>query len=506
MTMPTASQKQYENLFSLSKHAKTLQGISSLLEWDHETYMPEGSAAVRAEQVKTLAGLVHKTKTSKEYESALGSLINIKTGALKAKGLPLPKQRALLMWRRDFVKAKALPTPFVEEFAGLTSQAVSAWRKAREKSSFKEFAPYLKKIIALCKKKADLIGYTKHPYDALIDEYEPGETTDNLAKLFGSVKPSLVSLIAKTQKRKKVDDSFLKGDFDPDKQMEFGVEILKDIGFDFQYGRVDFSTHPFSSSSHPQDSRITTRKPSANVTANISILMHEGGHSLYEMGLPEKEYGSPLAEAVSLGIHESQSRFYEIWIGQGKPFWKRYYPKLVKTFGGKLSKVGLDSFYSAINKVEPSLIRVDADELTYPMHVILRFEIEKALIEGSASVDDIPDLWRSKMKELLGIVPKTDREGCLQDIHWSMGAFGYFPTYLLGSMYAAQIFEAFMAKNPGFETRIQKEGLSFIKDYLGKTIHRYGRQYDSRELIKKATGKAFSPAPYLHYLNEKYGA
>ncbi|CRX39477.1 carboxypeptidase M32 [Estrella lausannensis] len=504
--MPKNSQKQYNLLFSLSKHAKTLQGISSLLEWDHETYMPEGSASIRAEQVKTLAGLVHQCKTAKEYEGALGSLINIKTGALKAKDLPLPKQRALIMWRRDFVKAKALPTSFVEEFAALTSKSVSVWRAAKEKSSFKEFAPYLKKIIDLCRKKAELIGYEKHPYDALIDEFEPGETADNLAELFGNVKPSLVSLIAKTQTKKKIDDSFLRGNFDPEKQMELGNEILKDIGFDFRYGRVDFSTHPFSSSSHPQDSRITTRKPSDNLIANISILMHEGGHSLYEMGLPEKEYGSPLAEAVSLGIHESQSRFYEIWIGQGKPFWKRYFPKLADTFGGKLKKVSFDNFYKAINKVAPSFIRVDADELTYPMHVILRFEIEKALIEGSASVNEIPDLWRSKMKEMLGIVPKTDQEGCLQDIHWSMGAFGYFPTYLLGSMYAAQIFDAFQAKNPDFEERIQKEGLSFIKDYLGKTIHRHGRQYDSRELIKRATGKAFSPAAYLNYLQKKYGA
>lgn len=504
--MKKTHQKNYAHLFDLSKHAKTLHGIASLLEWDHETYMPEGAAPIRAEQIKTLAGLVHQGKTSKEYEKALGALIDIKTGKIKANTLPLPKQRALVMWRRDFIKAKALPTAFVEEFAQISSEATSAWRRAREKSSFKEFVPYLKKIVALSRKKAKLIGYKKHPYDALIDEFEPGETAESLSKLFSEVKPPLVSLINGVKKKKGIDDRFLEGTFDPAAQMELGHEILKDMGFDFNCGRVDFSTHPFSSSSHPKDSRITTRKPSNIVTQNIGILLHEGGHSLYEMGLPEKEYGSPLAEAVSLGIHESQSRFWEIWIGQGKPFWKRYFPKLVKTFGGKLRNVGFDDFYNAINKVTPSFIRVDADELTYPMHVILRFEIEKSLIEGSAEVEDIPDLWNGKMKELLGIVPKTDREGCLQDIHWSMGAFGYFPTYLLGSMYAAQIFEAFERKHPGYAHRIEKEGLSFIKDFLGNSIHRHGRQFESRELIRKATGKVFSPKAYLDYLKQKYGS
>jgi len=490
---------KYERLHTLSREAEMLKGIASLLDWDHETYMPEGSAHFRAKQLKILAGLEHEKLTSDEYTKALSALIDIKTGKLKEK-LIASKKRAVELWRRDYLKRICLPKEFVEEFAELASNAVSVWRSAKEKSSFKEFAPILKKIVALCKKKAELVGYKEHPYDALLDDYEPGMTTSEIKTLFDQVKSFSSALI---KKQAKIDDSFLTGDFDPEKQLQFCTEILKDMGYDFKYGRVDFSAHPFSSSCHPTDSRITTRKPGRHIMSTIGTLMHEGGHSLYEMNLPAKEYGSPLGQAVSLGMHESQSRFWEIWIGHSKPFWKRYYPELKKLFK-QFEKVPLEAFYKAINKVTPSLIRVESDEVTYPLHVILRFELEKGLIEGSIHVDEIPKLWNKKMKELLGVVPKNDAEGCLQDIHWAMGAFGYFPTYALGNLYAAELFDAFTETHKNYAKKIEKEGLLFVTKFLKERVHKYGRQYDSKNLIKKATGKEFSTVPYLRYLDEKY--
>lgn len=495
-------QEKYKELHKLSRHAKVLKGIASLLDWDQETYMPEGGNSFRAEQQKTLAGLIHQEKTSPHFAKALGSLIDLKSGKIKASSLTLAKKRSLELWRRDYIKEVRLPQKFVEEFTTITSKAHLAWRHAKTNSSFKEFAPFLKKIVALCRKRAEYIGYDEHPYDALIDDFEPGMTTKEIITLFDQVKVFSSTLVKKHAKVK-TDNQFLYGNFDKDLQMELGTAILKDMGYDFQYGRIDFSAHPFSSSSSPKDSRITTRIPSKNIMTNISTLLHEGGHSLYEMGLPEKEFGTPLGESVSLGIHESQSRFWEIWIGHSKPFWNKYFPILQKTFKGQFDKINSSDFYKGINKITPSLIRVDADEVTYPLHVILRFEIEKELIEGSIQVEDIPSVWNEKMKTLIGVVPKNDQEGCLQDIHWSMGAFGYFPTYALGSLYAAQLFEAFVQEYPDYEQRI-KNGMQFIREFLEKKIYRFGRLYDSKELIKKATGKPFSSDAYKRYLEAKY--
>ena len=347
------------------------------------------------------------------------------------------------------------------------------------------------------------MGYSAHPYDALLDDYEPGITTAEIASLFSRLQKRITSLV-KTLAKKPVDDTFLHGTFDPAKQIAFGKIILHDMGYSMENGRLDLSSHPFSSSCHPTDSRITTRIHPTSLISNISVILHEGGHSLYEMNLPAEDYGSPLCEAISLGMHESQSRFWETRIGQSKAFWKHYLPLLQKTFKGKLDKVSLDQFFKAVNKVEPSMIRVEADEVTYSLHVIIRFELEKALIEGTLAIRDLPEAWRGKMKEYLGIIPKNDAEGCLQDIHWSMGAFGYFPTYTLGNLYAAHLFEGFEKDHPQWEKRVEKGDLLFIKDWLGDNVHRYGRQYGSKELLKKATGKEFSEKAYVNYLERKY--
>ncbi len=496
--------KDYDTLFKLSKHARLLSGISSLLEWDQETYMPPAAAAIRADQHQTLAGLIHKEKTSRKFAAALSKLIDLKSGKIIGKGLEIPQKASLREWRRDYLQDTALPSKFVEEFAKLASQSQLAWRQAKKDNAFQQFAPFLEKIIALSKKRADYLKYKEHPYDALLNLYEPYATTKQVAHLFSHLRTSIVTLLKKISTRKQIDDSFLYGKFDSQKQLDFGRRLLHDMGYDLERGRLDISAHPFSSSSHPTDSRVTTRIHPTSVISNISVILHEGGHGLYEMGLPTEHYGSPLGDAISLGMHESQSRWWETRIGQSKAFWHYYLPILKQTFSNKLDNISLDSFYKAINKVEPSLIRVEADEVTYPLHVILRFEMEKELIEGTLSVRDVPEAWNAKMQDLLGIVPPSNSEGCLQDVHWSMGALGYFPTYTLGNLYAAHLFEAFEKQHPDWEQRVEKGELLFIKTWLHDHVYRWGRQLTSEELLETATGKKFSADAYIHYLNNKY--
>jgi carboxypeptidase Taq len=410
-------------------------------------------------------------------------------------------------WRKDYLQDTALPSKFVEEFAQLTSQSINVWRKAKKENAFHQFAPFLERIVQMSRKKAEYLGYDKHPYDALLDLYEPGMTTKKISALFTELREGLTPFLKKVTSAKQVNDAFLFGDWETAKQMEFSHQLLEAMGYDKNKGRLDFSTHPFSSSAHPTDSRITTRIHPSSLVSNISVVLHEGGHSLYEMGLPEEEYGSPLGDARSMGVHESQSRLWETRVGLSRGFWQHFLPILKETFkGSPLDAVSLDNFYKAINKVEPSFIRVEADELTYPLHVILRFELEKALIEGSMSVREIPEAWNERMEKYLGITPSTNAEGCLQDIHWSMGGFGYFPSYTLGNMYAAHLFEGLEKDHPDWEKRIAKGELSFIKAWLHDKIYQHGRRFPTEELLKRATGQSFSVEPYLNYLQNKYAA
>lgn len=498
------AQSKYDKVKDLSHHFHVLSGISSLLDWDQETHMPPGAAEIRSEQLKTLAGMIHNEKTGAPFRKALGELVDIENGKILAKGLKPEQEAALERWRTDYKKSVALPTSFVEEFAKLTSQAVLGWRDAKEKGKFKDFAPLLTKIVDMQRKKADLIGYEEHPYDALLDAYEPGITTKEISTLFTSTRKEISALLKKILASKQIDDSIIHTKVSAEKQMLLGKKILLDMGYQEANGRVDLSSHPFSSSCHPTDSRITTRIDVNNPISNISVLLHEGGHSLYEMGLPVEHYGTPLCEAQSLGVHESQSRWWETRIGQSSAFWKHYLPLLKSTFKGKYEDLTLSQFYKAINKVSPTFIRVDADEVTYPLHVILRFELEVAMIEGKLKVKDLPEAWNAKMQELLQITPPNDAKGCLQDIHWAMGAFGYFPTYTLGNMYAAHLFEKFEKVQPQWEAKVAKGDLAFIREWLHEAIHQHGRRYETKELLKKATGKNFTAAPYIDYLNEKY--
>lgn len=496
------NQKNYQKLHELSRHAKILGGIASLLEWDQETYMPAAGAANRAEQVKTLAGIVHKERTGKKYGSALSKLIDLKTGET-APDLTEEQRAALKEWRRDFIRDTALPNKFVKDFAKLSSQAQLVWREARKENAYQRFAPFLDKLITMNRKMADYLGYQEHPYDALLDHYEPEATAKDVGALFGDLKTHISTLIKKIAATKQIDDHFLNGQFEQEKQLKLGRLLLEKMGYDMERGRLDISSHPFSSASHPTDSRVTTRIHPSSVISNISVVLHEGGHGMYEMGLPVEHYGSPLGEAASLGVHESQSRWWETRIGQSRGFWQHFLP-IVQAEFPQLAKLTLDEVYRAVNKVEPTFIRVEADEVTYPLHVVLRFEIEKALVEGSLKVRDVPAAWNQKMEELLGIRPPTNTEGCLQDIHWSMGAMGYFPTYTLGNMYASQLFETFAKQHPDWEKKVASGDFAFIKDWLSKNIYQHGRRFRPKELIQKVTGKPFNAHSYIDYLNKKY--
>ena len=503
-----SSQTDYAKLHQISREARVFQGISSVLNWDQETYMPLGADAIRSEQFKELAGLIHQKRTSKRFQSALNKLIDISSGDIVANDLSAEQIAALKCWRRDYLQEVSLPKRFVEELSHLTSHTVNVWRNARKANDFKLLAPHLKKIIQLSRKKADYLGYQDHPYDALIDLYEPHMTTKSIQSLFDPLRTSLSSLVKQVVNKQNasggLENHFLFSNFSTEQQLAFSSRLLDDMGYDLTKGRLDLSTHPFSSASHPTDSRITTRIHATGLMSNISAVLHEAGHGLYEMGLLSEHYGSPLCEAISFGFHESQSRWWETLIGLSRPFWQYYFPILQNYFKGQLNSVSFEQFYQAINKVEPSLIRIESDELTYPLHIIVRFELEKQLIEGTLAVKDIPQAWNEKMQELLGVTPKTDAEGCLQDIHWSCGYFGYFPSYALGNMYAAHLFEGFQRDCPDWQTRISSGQLIFVTEWLRKHVYQHGRRYSSLELLQQVSKKPFTSEAYLGYLSNKY--
>lgn len=477
--------------------------IQYLLDWDQETYMPSHAIDLRAAQVSLLATQTHKLKTSIKFGKLLSSLVDLEGGQFLDTALSPAQKAAVLAWRRDYLQAIKIPASFVKNLTTVTAKATAAWSEAKKTSSFKKFAPYLEKIVVLNRKKADYLGFKSHPYDALLDLYEPESTTAKLGPLFAALKTGLKQLLQDINSKPAIDTSFLKTSFDPTAQFEFGKKLLLAMGFTPETSRLDLSSHPFCMPIHPTDTRLTTRIHTDDLMSNIFSVIHEGGHGLYCQGLPVQHFGTPLGEQSSLGIDESQSRFWETRIGRTRSFWHHFLPQLQQMFPS-LKNTSLDQFYAAVNTVKPSFIRVEADEVTYTLHVILRFEIESELLAGTLRVKEIPELWNHKMKDLLGITPPNDTLGCLQDIHWSLGSLGYFPTYALGNLYAAQFFEKFAHDFPSWEEKISQGDLSFIREWLRVHIHQWGRQFSPHELVEHVTGKPLSEKPYLHYLTDKY--
>jgi len=496
--------KEYEEVVTQGRKAATLNGILNLLTWDQEVFMPKGAIESRSSQIALMAHMIHEERTSKGFRHKLEALIDLDSGKIKHKGLTDLQKSAVYEFRKDFLKQTKLPSSFIKEFSETTSLAVQIWAKAKKENDFAAFAPSLEKIVKLNQKKADILGYENHPYDALIDLFEPGMKTSKLETLFSSLENGLSSLIKKVQEKPHVNDAFLFQTFEREKQILFGNLLLDELKIDSECMRLDESVHPFSIAMHPTDSRITTRIAEKNFMSSITSVLHEVGHGLYECNLPQEHFGTPLCDSLSIGIHESQSRLWETLIGYSKPFWDHFYPLLQNTFSKQLSSVDFDQFYKAIHNVKPSLIRVDSDEVSYCLHILLRFDLEKALIEGSLSVKDLPHVWKEKMQELFGICPQTDSEGCLQDIHWACGDFGYFPTYALGNLYAAHFFEGFSKKHALWEKDISKGDFSVLKTFLKEEVHCHGRRYSQEELAMRITGRELSDQTYLNYLEKKY--
>ncbi len=500
-----ASKKRpYEALKALSVSTSVLSSTANILGWDQETYMPEEATELRGLQLERLADLMHREKTSRKYTRLLSQLVDLESGTIRDTSLSRSQQAAVREWRRDYLQTVKLPAAFVRKFTKETCIAIQAWKAAKEKNRFKDFLPHLKKIIDLSRKKADYLGYKDHPYDALIDLYEPETKTARLTEILDGLKNPLTTLLRSIHEKPKPTFDFIHKGYPHNKQLEFNKIILDAMALDKSFCRLDETIHPMCISSHPSDIRITTHIYQHNPFINILSVIHEGGHALYDRHLPKEEFGTPLGEPCSHGIHESQSRLWEAIIAHSLPFWKYFFPKLQQFYPEQLHGVRLEELYQAINLVKPSLIRTDSDEVSYNLHIIVRFEIEKALIEGTLDAKDIPEIWNEKMKQYIGITPKTDAEGCLQDIHWACGNIAYFPTYTLGNLYAAQFYEAFRLKHPEWEQKISHGNFSELRHWLATEIHRFGREYLAEELCKKVTGKPLSEKPFLDYLQNKY--
>lgn len=489
--------KMYAEYKFLLQKAADINYAAALLGWDQEVYMPRKGADYRARQLATLAGQAHEILTGE----ALGVLL---PQLASGEGLSDSEQANVRLSLEDYEKNKKLPAAFVEEMSRQTSESFNAWIDARQKNDFRLFAPSLEKMVALKRRQADYYGYKVHAYDPLLDDYEKGATVDMLDPIFEGVKHQLPHLLEKIKSVEQVDNSCLHFHFPRQHQWDFSIEVLKHMGYDFDAGRQDYSEHPFTTSFAPADVRITTRVDENNFASMMWSSIHEGGHALYEQGLPEDQYGLPLGSAASLSIHESQSRFWENCLGRSKDFWRFFYPFLKRHFRGELTDVGLRTFYKAMNKVSPSLIRTEADELTYHFHVLIRYEIEKELIDGSLHVKDLRQAWHESYQKYLGITPPDDKTGVLQDVHWSHGLFGYFPTYTLGSFYAAQFFEQAKKDIDNLPHLIENGQFDVLLKWLRTNIHKYGRQYTSEELCERITGEKLNPQYFIHYAVNKF--
>ena len=476
-----------------------LNSAISLLSWDQEIYMPEKGSKIRAQQFSTLSTIVHEMSTDNQFEKLVNHLLAKSSFGFK-------EIRNLEETKESIEENKKLSSEFIQKSAIARSEAFETWEKARIKEDYKVFVPALKKIVELEREKAVLLGYEDHPYDSLLNIYEKRLTVSKLENLFGEVRREIVPLIKQIKNQNQVDDTFLYQYFDKDKQFDFSIELLKLMGYNFQAGRQDISTHPFTINFNAQDVRVTTRVNENDLSEVIWSTIHEGGHGLYEQGLLSNQYGLPSGEYVSLGIHESQSRIWENNIGRAKYWWKFIYPKLQNVFPEQLATVSLDDFYKAINKVQPSLIRTSSDELTYHVHVMIRYEIEKELLEGRIEVEELEDLWNQKYSDYLGVKPTKPTEGILQDVHWSHGSLGYFPTYSIGSFYASQFYTQAKKDIHNLESQLENGEVTNFLDLLRKKIHQHGKLYNAEQLCEKFTGEPLCIKYFITYAKQKYGA
>ena len=478
----------------------------AVLGWDQETYMPPAAVEERSEQLSLLEGLLHDRLTDsslKRLFAELGATEENPGGTAAETDVDRGYVRKFF---RDYTLAAKLPKKLVVELARQSSIGQNRWAEARKKSDFSIFEPVLTRLLELSREKAGLYGYEDHPYDALVDQYEPDMRTAKIKEVFDGLIPGLKSLLSKIGAAGQVDDGFLHAAYPVELQRQFCREILEDIGYDFRRGRLDESAHPFTTTLGADDVRVTSRYNDSFFPTGLFGVIHECGHGLYELGFSDEIRGNILADGASLGIHESQSRTWENIIGRSRFFWQRYFPRLVELFPQPLLDTEEKGFFRAVNKAEPSFIRIDADEVTYNLHIALRFGLELDMISGDLPVRNLPDEWNRRFKDLLGLTPPDDAQGVLQDIHWSFAAFGYFPTYTLGNLYGAQFFTALKSNYPDWEERIRTGDFSTLLEWMRERIHRHGSVYTSEELCERVTGAGLDPRNFIDYLNDKFGS
>ncbi len=490
----------YRKLLKRAREIALERSTSELLAWDQETYMPPKALGYRAEELAHFGGQAHRLFTAR----TVGQWIN----ECEQQGFPTDSDEAanLREWRRRNDRATKIPARLVEKFQRTCTLAREAWREARQKSEFKVFRPHLQKVLDLNRQMADCWGFTESPYDALVDEYEPGVRASQLRALFAELRPAIVAVLGPAKERSaSVPKDLLRGHYPVAAQQALNREVATAIGFDFDAGRVDTTTHPFCSGLGPGDCRLTTRYNEQDFTQSLYGIMHETGHGLYEQGLPAEHYGTPLGTAASLGIHESQSRLWENHVGRSPAFWEHWHPLACKHFP-ELEKLTPAQISAAVNRVAPSFIRVEADQVTYDLHIILRFELEVRLLERQLAVADVPACWNEEFEKMFGLKVAKDSDGCLQDIHWSMGALGYFPTYTLGNLNAAQLMRQGELDQPGLPAELAKGQYGSLLSWLRESIHRQGLRHPPAELMQRATGEPTRSTYHLEYLRKKFVA
>ncbi len=491
---------KFQKLKEIMAEVYDLSRAAALLEWDQQTYMPSGGADDRSHQMATLARLEHQRWTADET----GQLLNDLSAHLDEMD-PESDQAALVrLVQNQYEKRARVPSNYVEDFARETGMAYEVWARARQESNFGLFQPHLQRIVDLRRQYASFFAPYDHVYDPLLDDFERGMKTADVQVIFDGLRPQQVALIQEIASRPQVDDHFLHTSYPEQGQWDFGVEVAARFGYDWNRGRQDKSAHPFTTSFSIDDVRITTRFDPERAASALFSTMHETGHGLYEQGVDPTLRRSPLARGASLALHESQSRMWENLVGRSLPFWKHFFPLLKERFPSQLDGVDLLAFYKGINRVEPSLIRVEADEATYNLHVMLRLELEIALMEGSLEVKDLPEAWNARMRDYLGLTPPNDAVGVLQDVHWSGGMIGYFPTYALGNLISAQLWECIQNDLPDLGSQIERGEFAALLDWLHKKIHRHGAKFEPQDLVQRVTGSRIDPQPYIRYLRTKF--
>ncbi|HSB65795.1 MAG TPA: carboxypeptidase M32, partial [Anaerolineales bacterium] len=475
---------------------------AAVLNWDQQTYMPPGGAENRGQQLATLQQIAHE----KFVTDQVGRLLDDLQPYVAQLDPDSYEARLVKVTRREYDRETKVSSAWVNEYALTATAAYDTWGKARAENDFASFKPHLEHMLALAHQYAEFFTPYQHVYDPLVDVLEPGMKTADLKSIFAALRPQQTELIRQIASRPQVDDAFLHQPFDEQKQWDLGVELITKMGFDWQLSRQDKTLHPFTTSFGWGDVRITTQILPENLGYGLFGTLHEAGHAMYNMGSDRTLDRSPLFGGVSLGVHESQSRMWENLVGRSYPFWQHFYPHLQETFHSQLGNVDLDTFYKGINKVQPSFIRVEADEATYDLHIMLRMELEIALIENQLAVRDLPEAWRARFQEYLGVTPPDDSQGVLQDVHWSSGLIGYFPGYALGNLMGAQLWEKINLDIPDLAEQIRRGEFSAWLGWLQENVHRHGAKFEPQELMQHITGTKIDPAPYMRYLTQKFSA